>query len=181
MIKTEYYGENGLGSKLYRTYSDEKKYIKQVETNIVYSEAIDVADESNYTLHFDGENKVAYLGDCSNIETRMLYLSGILDKEKDKRSAKPARHKYGEYNNVLLSDEDIEKLKAEFPADWQQRIERLSGYIASTGKSYKNHLATIRNWAKRDKEKGAAEKKQKNGGWCMPNADDDIDLTKIFG
>ena len=46
--------------------------------------AIDVADESNYTLRFDGENKVAYLGDCSNIETRMLYLSGILDKEKDK-------------------------------------------------------------------------------------------------
>lgn len=104
-----------------------------------------------------------------------------LDKEKDKRSAKPARHKYGEYKNVLLSDEDMEKLKAEFPDDWQQRIERLSGYIASTGKSYKNHLATIRNWAKRDKEKGAAEKKQKNDGWCMPSAEDDIDLTKIFG
>ena len=94
---------------------------------------------------------------------------------------KPARHKYGEYKNVLLSDEDMEKLKAEFPDDWQQRIERLSGYIASTGKSYKNHLATIRNWAKRDKEKGTAEKKQKNDGWCMPNAEDDIDLTKIFG
>ena len=29
MIKTEYYGENGLGSKLYRTYSDEKKYIEE--------------------------------------------------------------------------------------------------------------------------------------------------------
>ena len=97
------------------------------------------------------------------------------------KAAKPARHKYGEYKNVLLSDEDMKKLKAEFPDDWQQRIERLSGYIESTGKSYKNHLATIRNWAKRDKEKGAAEKKQKNDGWCMPNADDDIDLTKIFG
>lgn len=97
------------------------------------------------------------------------------------KATKPVRHKYGEYKNVLLTDEDMEKLKAEFPHDWQQRIERLSGYIASTGKSYKNHLATIRNWAKRDKEKGAAEKKQKNDGWCMPNADDDIDLTKIFG
>ena len=104
-----------------------------------------------------------------------------LDKEKDKRSAKPARHKYGEYNNVLLSDEDMEKLKAEFPDDWEKRIERLSDYIESTGKSYKNHLATIRNWAKRDKEKGTTEKKQKNDGWCMPNAEDDIDLTKIFG
>ena len=104
-----------------------------------------------------------------------------LDKEKDKRSAKPVRHKYGEYKNVLLTDEDMEKLKAEFPDDWEKRIERLSDYIESTGKSYKNHLATIRNWAKRDNEKEAAEKKQKNDGWCMPNADDDIDLTKIFG
>lgn len=94
------------------------------------------------------------------------------------KATKPARHKYGEYKNVLLSDEDIEKLKAEFPSDWQERIERLSEYIASSGKSYKNYLATIRNWAKRDKEKTSAEKKQKNGGWCM--TEDDTDLTKIF-
>lgn len=63
---------------------------------------------------------------------------------------KSVRHKYGEYKNVLLTDEDLEKLKAEFP-DWEARVERLSSYIASTGKSYKNHLATIRNWARRDK------------------------------
>ena len=66
---------------------------------------------------------------------------------------KPPRHKYGQYQNVLLTDEDLAKLQAEFPDDWQKRIERLSEYIASTGKSYKNHLATIRNWASRDKEK----------------------------
>lgn len=74
-------------------------------------------------------------------------------------SPKPVRHKYGEYNNVLLTDEDMDKLKAEFP-DWEARIERLSAYIAQSGKSYKNHLATIRNWAKRD----AAEPKQERGG-----------------
>lgn len=73
-----------------------------------------------------------------------------LETEK-KVYKKPTRHKYGEYRNVLLTDEDMEKLKAEFP-DWEARIERLSGYIASTGKSYKNHLATIRNWAKKDRQ-----------------------------
>ena len=62
------------------------------------------------------------------------------------------RHKYGEYQNVLLSDSDIEKLKAEFPTDWEERIERLSSYMESKGKTYKNHLATIRNWARREKE-----------------------------
>lgn len=91
------------------------------------------------------------------------------DKEKDikeniappkKSKAKPTRHKYGDYQNVLLSDEDMEKLQKEFPSDWQERIERLSEYCASTGKTYKNYLATIRNWAKRDKSKPV---KQTNG------------------
>ena len=46
----------------------------------------------------------------------------------------------------------MKKLKEEFPYDWEQRIERLSAYMASTGKTYKNHLATIRNWARRDRD-----------------------------
>ncbi len=64
---------------------------------------------------------------------------------------KAVRHKYGLYEQVLLTDEDYEKLKAEFPHDYSERIARLDEYIASTGKKYKNHLATIRNWARKDK------------------------------
>ena len=63
---------------------------------------------------------------------------------------KPVRHKYGAYNNVLLTDEDMSKLQEEFPMDWPGRIERLSEYIASTGKKYKNHLTTIRSLARKD-------------------------------
>lgn len=66
---------------------------------------------------------------------------------------KPVKHKHGEYGNVLLTDEELDKLKETFP-DWKERIDRLSGYIASTGKAYKSHYATIRNWAKKDQEKG---------------------------
>jgi hypothetical protein len=65
---------------------------------------------------------------------------------------KPVKHKYGEYKNVLLTDDEMEKLKAEYP-DYLDRIERLSSYVASTGKSYKSHYATIRNWARKDAEK----------------------------
>lgn len=70
---------------------------------------------------------------------------------------KPVRHKYGQYNNVLLSDKDMEKLKDEFPFDWAERIEKVSEYCASHGKTYKDYLATIRNWARRDKPKGTAQ------------------------
>lgn len=74
-------------------------------------------------------------------------------KEKDAaKAATPVKHKYGEYNNVLLTDEELDKLIAEFP-DYQKRIENLSNYIASTGKKYKSHYATIKNWARRDGEK----------------------------
>lgn len=73
-----------------------------------------------------------------------------------KPKVKAIRHKYGEYQNVLLTDEDYEKLQAEFPTEYEALIERLSAYMASTGRAYKNHLATMRNWARRDLEKGTA-------------------------
>ena len=95
-----------------------------------------------------------------------------LEKEKkQKREDAPAsppppkevRHRYGEYNNVLLSDTDMEKLKAELPGSYQDYIERLSSYMAAKGTGYKNHLATIRNWARKDAEKQPQqpEKKEK--------------------
>lgn len=68
-----------------------------------------------------------------------------------KSKAKPIRHKYGEYKNVLLSEDQMEKLKTEFPNDYQERIERLSEYCESSGKTYKNYLATIRSWARKEK------------------------------
>ena len=63
----------------------------------------------------------------------------------------PVRHKYGEYKNVLLSDEECIKLKEEFPDDWEKRIEELSEYIESKGAKYKSHLATIRAWARKER------------------------------
>ena len=90
----------------------------------------------------------------TSMDVPRIDIEGDIDIDKDKNksiSKKSPRHKHGEYQNVLLSDDDLEKLKAEFPADWDQRIQRLSEYMASSGKSYKNHLATIRNWARRDK------------------------------
>ena len=81
-----------------------------------------------------------------------------IDKETDKDSAgapakQQTRHKYGTYQNVLLSDADYEKLKSEFPTDYNDWIERVSEYVAMNGKKYKNFLAVIRNWARRDTPK----------------------------
>ena len=75
----------------------------------------------------------------------------LLNTERTKTEKdETIRHKYGMYKNVLLSDEELQKLISEFPADYESRIERLSEYMASSGKHYKSHLATIRSWARSD-------------------------------
>lgn len=44
---------------------------------------IDVSNDRNYTLILEGEQKTVYLGDGSDLNTKMLYLSGILNQTKD--------------------------------------------------------------------------------------------------
>lgn len=80
-------------------------------------------------------------------------------KEDTIVSKKEPKHKYGMYNNVLLTDTEFDKLKEEFPRDWNERIDRLSEYIESKGAKYKNHLATIRAWARKDTDTARAKKR----------------------
>ena len=78
-------------------------------------------------------------------------------KERDTGQPSVSR-RYGLYGNVFLTDKDMEKLRDEFPSDYDRRIEELSEYMASKGKTYRNHLATIRSWARRDAARSYAEK-----------------------
>ena len=70
---------------------------------------------------------------------------------------KPIKYTHGEFQNVLLTEDELAKLKEKFPSTWEQKIENLSQYIASKGKNYKNHYATILNWARRDDGKDNKE------------------------
>ena len=60
----------------------------------------------------------------------------------------------GRYENVFLTEAEVAELQADFPTVWQEYIERLSEYMASTGKTYKSHAATIRRWVADDRRKG---------------------------
>ena len=80
-----------------------------------------------------------------------------LEKEGELKGQALARN-YGRYENVFLTDTELSELQAELPEKWAYYIERLSGYIASTGKKYKNHAATIRRWAADDTAKAAPKK-----------------------
>lgn len=108
----------------------------------------------------DYQEEYALLGLKDNQAYTWNQNGNILETQPNLTKPNLTKHRYGEYKNVLLSDVDMEKLKAEFPTDYEQRIERLSEYMASTGKAYKNHLATIRTWARKDKpqEKPSTER-----------------------
>lgn len=59
----------------------------------------------------------------------------------------------GFYKNVRLSDDEKASLQERFPMDWEKRIERLSKYMADSGKTYASHFDTIIRWSEQDKPK----------------------------
>jgi len=76
-----------------------------------------------------------------------------IDKDRELEKGQTTHAVFGRYQNVFLTDTDQTEVQAEFPALWQQYVERLSEYMASTGKRYQNHAATIRRWIAGDKPK----------------------------
>ena len=81
-----------------------------------------------------------------------------IEKERELKPGRAAPAAYGRYKNVILTYTELSELKAELPDKWEYYIDRLSGYIASTGRKYKNHAATIRRWAADDTAKAAPKK-----------------------
>ncbi len=60
---------------------------------------------------------------------------------------KPQKHRYGEYNHVLLTDAEHEKLEKEFGLDMTTAcITYLDEYIEMKGYKAKSHYLAIRKW-----------------------------------
>lgn len=85
------------------------------------------------------------------------------ENKPEKKRRTPEKHRHGKYENVLLTDTELEKLKQEFPDDWQERIENLSEGIAAHGYKYASHLAAIRSWARKDAKKEKDAQKSRSG------------------
>lgn len=131
----------------------EKQKMLQCNANVTLRNAIEEEEEREEEKELEIE-----------LEKEINKKENIKEKKRASATAeakRPIKHKYGEYKNVLLTDDELEKIKNEYP-DWERRIENLSNYIASTGKSYKSHYATIRNWARRDQTQQQERKPANN-------------------
>ena len=148
-IKAEVFYKNG-------SKEVEKRFITIIqyppENNFsTYGKEFQYPPENNFSTPTEKN----FTDNNTDINNTINITSEYIDKSV--KPTKPPRHKYGLYNNVLLTDDDMDKLKEEYPTDYQERIDRLSEYIESKGAKYKNHLATIRAWDRRDKEKKKPE------------------------
>lgn len=154
--------KNAYMKKYMREYREKQKQISSGKTNCKTNSKTNVSEADKNREEEIREDEIR--GDIED----------VTDINVGNKPPKTTRHKYGLYENVLLSDEDYEKLKLEFPHDYSERIERLSEYIASTGKKYKNHLATIRTWARKDKPQQQAKTPKKSSSF-MDLVEDDYE------
>lgn len=90
-------------------------------------------------------------------------------KKEKLKNRKHSPTLYGEFHNVRLNDEEYQKLKEKLKHHTDTMIEKLSRYIKSNGKDYKDHYVTILNWYEQDREKLSQKDKSKNE---IPNYDD---------
>ena len=81
-----------------------------------------------------------------------------IEKERELETGQAPARSYGRYNNVFLSDTELDELKAELPDKWEYYIDRLSTHIASKGTKYRGHAATIYKWAQEDEAKKPPKK-----------------------
>ena len=86
---------------------------------------------------------------------------------------------YGEFKNVKLTDEEYQKLKNKKLLPY---IEKLSSYIASKGKKYKSHYATILTWARKENVNTPEwfDKEQKNKELSEQTKKELAELLKDF-
>lgn len=133
-------------------YIDFKKGINQNQSGkykiIEFVTAHDTADDTAHDTPNDTPNDTA--DDTNN----------KLNKTKLKKE-KIIKKEFGEFGNVKLTDEEYAKVKNMFPKDYGTRIQTLDDYIQSKGKKYKDFVATLRNWARKDGYKFPSEKEYK--------------------
>lgn len=88
--------------------------------------------------------------------------SGMMESgtSVDTKHTEQAKNSYGEFQNVRMTTEEFSKFVQAVGADRANAlIEELSSYLASSGKRYKSHYATLLNWGRRKDKEDAPKQK----------------------
>lgn len=114
-------------------------------------------------IEFEQQNEQQNEQQCEQQDEQQTdNTTNILKKQNKTKQKKEKINKkeYGEFKNVKLTDEEYLKIQKTFPNDYAKRIQSLDDYIQSHGKKYKDFVATLRNWARKDGYKFPEEQKE---------------------
>lgn len=120
--------------------NSEEPHIDSVSSdkNSVFSEA----NEANEAVNVNG-----------NVNVNVNVISKDINKEKNikKENEEPVK-KYGEYNNVKLTDSQYQKALAYYGDEERLKkgIEILSEYLPNSKQKYKDHSLVLKGWVKKE-------------------------------
>lgn len=114
-------------------------------------------------FYLGGQNHLGGIGENNDYITKQYNINNN-NKASKKKTTKEPRHKYGEFKNVLLSDKDLEKLKAEYGEELVEKyIKKMDEWIELNGRRYKNYYLALRQWMNKEVSK-KQEKVEKQEG-----------------
>ena len=117
--------------------------------------------------------------DYDNDNNTTINSSDIIyaDKSAKKKIAKQSKKKYGEFNNVLLTDEEAEKLHNDYGEDAIGIVEFLSSYRAEKGYKNKSDYLSIKRWVANAFYE--QKSKKQNGNTNDPTSDCYVSTDRI--
>lgn len=130
------------------------KYQKGKSNNAGFYEILEFEQQSEQQDEQQDEQQT------DNTANTLNKLNKTKQKIKENKKEKNEKKKYGEFGNVLLSDDEHIKLQNMFPKDYESRIQSLDDYIQSKGKKYKDFVSTLRAWARKEGYVFPTEQKQ---------------------
>lgn len=120
--------------------------------------------DSSKKKDFNSENYPQRKGKKRKVNTPSIEGVNAHAKESPKRA-------YGSCKNVLLTDEELDRLKKEIPNEYERYLEHLSKYMRKTGKQYDDHCFVILSWVKEDAEKAKEKNQEKQSSFDYKELD----------
>lgn len=115
-------------------------------------------------------------------ENPHAYINTNKQSTNKQNTKEQSKHKYGEYQHVLLTDKEHAHLVELYGSSLDEHIKILDEYIETSGKNYKNHSLVLQKWVhdewtKRNKNKPV---KLDSKFYTQENTLSDEDLMKEF-
>ena len=140
-----------------------------ITVELVYKEGTCEVDKRIIKLNpysyfqLGGQNHLGGIGENNDYITNNYNINNN-NKTSKKKTTKEPRHKYGEFKNILLSDKDLEKLKAEYSEELVEKyIKKMDEWLELNGRRYKNYYLALRQWMNKEVSK-KQEKVEKQEG-----------------